>query len=34
MLPDANTRNRINIGISADQIAANFLGGFTWLPSL
>ncbi|HXJ76440.1 MAG TPA: DUF1552 domain-containing protein, partial [Candidatus Dormibacteraeota bacterium] len=34
MLPDANTRNRINIGISADQIAANYLGGFTALPSL
>jgi len=34
MLPDANTRNRINIGISADQIAANYVGGFTSLPSL
>jgi hypothetical protein len=34
MLPDANTRNQINIGISADQIAANYLGGFTALPSL
>src|ERR1041385_4799865 len=34
MLPDANTRNRINIGISADQIAANYIGGFTLLPSL
>src|SRR5436190_4556950 len=34
MLPDANTRNRINIGISADQVAANYLGGFTSLPSL
>jgi hypothetical protein len=34
MLPDANTRNRINIGISADQIAANYVGGFTALPSL
>src|ERR1043165_6715237 len=34
MLPDANTRNRINIGISADQIAANCVGGFTALPSL
>src|SRR5438046_3850139 len=33
MLPDANTRNRINIGISADQIAANYVGGFTSLPS-
>jgi hypothetical protein len=34
MLPDANTRNRINIGISADQIVANYVGGFTSLPSL
>src|SRR5688572_18422286 len=34
MLPDANTRDRINIGISADQIAANYVGGFTPLPSL
>jgi hypothetical protein len=34
MLPDANTRNRINIGISADQIAANYIGAFTPLPSL
>ena len=34
MLPDANTRNQINIGISADQIAANYVGGFTALPSL
>ena len=34
VLPDANTRNRINIGISADQIAANYVGGFTSLPSL
>ena len=34
MLPDANTRNRINIAISADQIAANYVGGFTPLPSL
>jgi len=34
MLPDANTRNQINIGISADQIAANYVGGFTSLPSL
>src|SRR5947209_13230478 len=34
MLPDANTRNRINIGISADQIAANYVGAFTPLPSL
>src|SRR6187455_125435 len=29
MLPDANTRDRVNIGISADQIAANYVGGFT-----
>src|SRR3954463_1674315 len=34
MLPDASTRNRINIGISADQIAANYVGAFTPLPSL
>src|SRR5438270_12250244 len=34
MPPDANTRNQINIGISADQIAANYVGGFTPLPSL
>ncbi len=33
-LPDAKRRNEINISISADQIAANFLGGFTSLPSL
>ena len=33
-LPDANRRNRINIAISADQIAANYVGGFTSLPSL
>jgi len=33
-LPDADTRNQINIAISADQIAANFVGGFTSLPSL
>jgi hypothetical protein len=33
-LPDANERNRINISISADQIAANYVGGFTSLPSL
>ena len=33
-LPDANHRNQINIGISADQIAANYIGGFTALPSL
>jgi hypothetical protein len=34
MLPDANTRNRINIGISADQVAADYVGGYTALPSL
>jgi hypothetical protein len=34
MLPDANKRNQIHIGISADQIAANYVGGFTSLPSL
>ena len=33
-LPNANTRDRVNIGISADQIAANYVGGFTPLPSL
>ena len=33
-LPDANHRNRIDIGISADQIAATYVGGFTELPSL
>jgi hypothetical protein len=33
-LPDATHRNRIDIGISADQIAANYVGGFTALPSL
>ena len=33
-LPNANRRNRIDIGISADQIAANYVGGFTSLPSL
>lgn len=33
-LPDANHRNKIDIGISADQIAANYVGGFTALPSL
>jgi len=34
MLPDADTRSRINIGISADQIAANYVGALTSLPSL
>ena len=33
-LPDADTRNRINIAISADQIAANYVGALTSLPSL
>lgn len=33
-LPDAATRNKINIGISADQIAANYVGHLTALPSL
>src|SRR5262245_30526529 len=32
--PNPNRRNRIDIGISADQIAANYVGGFTSLPSL
>ena len=34
ILPDADTRNRINIAISADQIAANYVGALTSLPSL
>ncbi len=34
ILPDANRRNQINIAISADQIAANYVGGLTSLPSL
>ena len=33
-LPDADTRSQINIAISADQIAVNYVGGFTSLPSL
>jgi 23S rRNA pseudoU1915 N3-methylase RlmH len=33
-LPDARQRNKINIAISADQIAANYVGAFTSLPSL
>jgi uncharacterized protein DUF1552 len=33
-LPDADKRNEVNIAISADQIAANYVGGFTTLPSL
>jgi len=34
VLPDANRRSQINISISADQIAANYVGGLTSLPSL
>ena len=34
MLPAAEKRAEINIGISADQIAANHVGAFTTLPSL
>jgi hypothetical protein len=33
-LPDAEKRNVVNIAISADQIAANYIGAFTALPSL
>ena len=33
-LPDADTRSEINIAISADQIAANYVGAYTSLPSL
>jgi hypothetical protein len=33
-LPDAETRSRINIAISADQIMANYVGAQTLLPSL
>ena len=33
-LPDADTRGRINIAISADQIMANYVGAQTLLPSL
>jgi len=33
-LPDSHQRNKINIAISADQIAATYVGGFTSLPSL
>jgi hypothetical protein len=33
-LPDANKRSKINIAISADQIAANYIGALTSLPSL
>jgi len=33
-LPDANRRDVVNIAISADQIAANYVGALTVLPSL
>jgi hypothetical protein len=33
-LPDADKRSQINIAISADQIAANYVGALTSLPSL
>jgi hypothetical protein len=33
-LPDADRRSEINIAISADQIAANYVGALTSLPSL
>lgn len=33
-LPDADTRSRINISISADQVMANYVGAETLLPSL
>ena len=33
-LPDSNRRHTVNIAISADQIAANYIGAFTSLPSL
>lgn len=33
-LPDPDQRNEIQIAISADQIAANYVGAFTTLPSL
>jgi hypothetical protein len=33
-LPDTDKRNIVNIAISADQIAANYIGAFTSLPSL
>ena len=34
ILPDEDTRSRVNIAISADQIAANYVGALTSLPSL
>jgi len=33
-LPDPSKRNKIDIAISADQIAANYVGALTSLPSL
>lgn len=33
-VPNPNRRTRIDIGVSADQIAANYVGSFTALPSL
>jgi len=33
-LPDSHNRNKINIAMSADQIAANYMGVLTSLPSL
>lgn len=33
-LPDPDKRNQVHIAISADQIAANYVGAFTTLPSL
>ena len=33
-LPNPSKRNEIDIAISADQIAANYVGAFTTLPSL
>ena len=33
-LPDADRRSQINISISADQLAANYVGHLTSLPSL
>lgn len=33
-LPNPDKRNEVNIAISADQIAANYVGAFTTLPSL
>ncbi len=33
-LPDVDTRSRVNIAISADQIMANYVGAHTSLPSL